>query len=376
MAVRGPRNTITISNKLIIDMSSEISILSPSETPLLTLLTRKGKKETKTPKFEWLEDDLGEVWNAINHPGGYTPTDTDLVVDDASIFNDNDIVQVPRTGELMRVTVVNTTSNTITVIRGWGSVPADYLNDDEPLQIIGGASMEGSYGRKAISTVATVNYNLTQIFRTPINITGTARSSATWDGGDLAFMRYKKGIEHALEIERAFLFGERKEDLSESHPRRTTGGLNSTISTNRLNAMGSLDESTFNSFLAQLFRYGSQTKYMFCSGSLISRIAGWAHGLLQMRPTDTTAGIAITEYISAHGRLLLIPHRMLTGAIFGSYGIIVDLEELAYRYLTDRDTKLYTNIQPPDYDGEIDEYLTECGLEIRNEAKHGIIYNI
>ncbi|MGB9561579.1 MAG: SU10 major capsid protein, partial [bacterium] len=179
--------------------------------------------------------------------------------------------------------------------------------------------------RKALSTIATVNYNYTQIFRTPINITATARSSATWDGGDLAYMRYKKGIEHALDIERSFLFGERREDLTETYPRRSTGGIISSISTNRFNAMGSLTETTFNNFLAQVFRFGSQTKYLFCSGELITRLSSWAHGLIQYRPTDTVAGISITEYISPHGRVLLVPHRMLTGEVYGRYGIVVDL---------------------------------------------------
>lgn len=375
MAVRGPRTTLTISNKMIIDMGKEISLLSPNETPILTLLTRKGKKETKTPRFEWLEDDLGEIWGRINYPGGYGPEDVNLRVNDATIFCENDIVSVPRTGELLRVTSVSPETDTITVVRGWGSVPAGEITGDEQLLIIGNANQEGSSARKAVSTIAKLSYNYTQIFRTPINITATARSSATWDGGDLAYMRYKKGIEHALEIERTFLFGERKEDLSETYPRRCTGGIIATITTNRFDAEGSLYETSFNNFLAQVFRYGSQTKYLFCSGELIIRISSWAHGLLQYRPTDTVAGIAITEYISPHGRVLLVPHRMLTGPIYGRYGLLVDLNELTYRYLTDRDTKLYTNIQYPGYDGEIDEYLTECGLEMRCEAKHGIIYN-
>lgn len=375
MAERGARTTLTISNKMIIDMGKEISLLSPNETPILTLLTKKGKKETKTPRFEWLEDDLGEVWSAINYPDGYSSTDINLTVDDATIFCENDIVQVTRTGELLRVTAVIPESNIITVVRGWGSVPADEIYDNDPLLIIGNANAEGSFVRRAVSTIARLNYNFTQIFRTPINITATARSSATWDGGDLAYMRFKKGIEHALDIERTFLFGERREDLSEGAPRRSTGGIIASITTNRFNAMGSLDESTFNNFLSQVFRYGSQTKYLFCSGELITRISSWAHGLLQYRPADTVAGIAITEYISPHGRVLLIPHRMLTGSVYGRYGIIVDLNELTYRYLTDRDTKLYTNIQPAGYDGEIDEYLTECGLEMRCEAKHGLIFN-
>ncbi len=371
--VRGAMDTTDLSGRLVIDMSSGISLLSPTETPILTLLAKKGKKETKSPKFEWLEGDLGARWDRV--VGDYLPAETLIEVEHAAYFNVRDLVQVVPTGELMLVNEVNVSANTITVERGWGSVPATNITDTDDIQIIGNVNEEGASAREAIMNTPASNYNYTQIFRTTVNITATARNSSTWDGSDLAFMRYKAGIEHALDIERAFIFGERKEDLTGTHPKRTTAGILSVISTNRFDAGGSLTEDKFNSYLADIFAYGSNTKYLFCSGKLISIIAGWARGLLTTRPTDTVTGIAITEYISAHGKLFIVPHRLLKGNVYSEYGIFVDLDELTYRYLTGRDTKLYTNIQSPGYDGEIDEYLTECGLEIRQEQKHGVIYN-
>ena len=371
--VRDAIDTSALTGRLVVDMSSGISLLSPTETPILTLLTKKGKKETKNPRFDWLEDDIGARWDSI--VTDYTATVTVLNVEHAAYFSIRDLVQVVRTGELMLVTDVDVTDGTITVQRGWGSVaPSDIVADD-PVQIIGNVNEEGAAAREALINTPTGNYNYTQIFRTTINITSTARNSSTWDGSDLAYMRYKAGLEHALDIERAFIFGERQEDITGTHPKRTTAGLLSVISTNRLDAGGALTEANFNSYLADIFAYGSNTKYLFCSGKLISIIASWARGLLTTRPTDTVTGIAITEYISAHGKLLLVPHRLLRGSTYDSYGIFADLDELTYRYLTGRDTKLYTNIQSPGYDGEIDEYLTEAGLEIRSETKHGVIYN-
>ncbi len=371
--VRGAMDTSDLSDRLVVDMSSGISLLSPTETPIIALLTKKGKKVTKSPKFEWLEGDLAPRWDIL--VGDYTPVDTLMAVDNPSYFNVRDLVQVVRTGELMLVTEVDVSGGTITVQRSWGEVDAGNLVDTDPLQIIGNVNEEGDDARTAIVSTPSTNYNYTQIFRTTINITGTAKNSSTWDSGDLAYMRYKAGLEHALDIERAFLFGERREDLSGTHPKRTTAGILSVISTNVHDAGGSLTEDEFNSFLADVFTYGSNTKYLFCSAKLIRIIAGWARSLLTQRPSDNVTGISVTEYLSAHGKLYLIPHRLLTGSTYGSYGILVDVDELTYRYLTDRDTKLYTNIQSPGYDGEIDEYLTECGLELRTEQKHGVIHN-
>ena len=371
--VRGAMDTADMSGRLVVDMSAGISLLSPTETPILALLSSKGKKETLSTRFDWLEDDIVSRYDTVS--GEFFATDEEIAVENPSYFNVRDLVQVTRTGELMLVTKVDIPTGTITVERGWGDVSATDLLTGESLQIIGNVNEEGDSSREAIINNPSINYNFTQIFRSSVNITATAKNSATWDGSDLAYMRYKVGLEHALDIERAFLFGERKEDTSGTHPKRTTAGILSSISSNLIDAEGELDESSFNDNLAQIFAYGSSTKYLFCSGKLISIIAGWARGLLTVRPSDTATGISLTEYISAHGRLLLVPHRLLRGSLYENYGIFIDLNELTYRYLRGRDTKLYTNVQSPGYDGQIDEYITEAGLEFKSERKHGVIYN-
>jgi len=51
----------------------------------------------------------------------------------------------------------------------------------------------------------------------------------------------------------------------------------------------------------------------------------------------------------------------------------LDMEALTYRYLTNRDTKLLTNRQNPGEDSQVDEYLTECGLQMEQEQRHAIM---
>lgn len=92
------------------------------------------------------------------------------------------------------------------------------------------------------------------------------------------------------DLERSFLYGERYEDLgtreSSSIIRRTTGGVNRFISTNSTNAAGALTESEFEGFLRTVFRYGSNTKYLFCAPLILSVISLWAQGKLQTFPKD------------------------------------------------------------------------------------------
>jgi hypothetical protein len=44
-----------------------------------------------------------------------------------------------------------------------------------------------------------------------------------------------------------------------------------------------------------------------------------------------------------------------------------------YRFLQNRDTRLYRNIQLPDEDSVKHQYMSECGLELLQGKPHAII---
>jgi hypothetical protein len=71
----------------------------------------------------------------------------------------------------------------------------------------------------------------------------------------------------------------------------------------------------------------------------------------------------VTTYTSPFGALSLVYHKLLRGTKYGGYGILVDMDNVAYRYLANdemsRDTKLLTNRQANDQDGRKDEFLSE-----------------
>ena len=58
---------------------------------------------------------------------------------------------------------------------------------------------------------------------------------------------------------------------------------------------------------------------------------------------------------------------------YDGLGIVLDMDQVSYRPLTGRDTKLLTNIQEADEDGERDMYLTEAGVQVKLPKMHGIV---
>jgi len=368
-----PRDTGNVlQDRRVVDMSDEIALLEPSKTPLITLTKRLNKRVATNPEFNWLEDELGARWDAVNQ-ANEASVGTSVVVDNASYFAVDDIVKVPRTGEVMRVTAVDTATNTLTVVRGYGTTTAALLVDNDPLVIIGNAIREFSSAPTIKDKQEVKKTNYTQIFRTPFGVSRTLDKSKMYGGKDIAYLRKKKGIEHAVDIERAFLFGEPKEDLTGDTPRRTTGGVLYWITTNVVDVGTSLTEVAFEEWCETVFRYGSDTKLLLASARLVSVINQWAAGKLQTVPKDKTYGIAVQQYLSAHGELYIVKHHLLEGNIYGKMGIALDMDKLAYRPLQGSDTKLKLNIQNNDEDGEKDEYITEAGLELKNEKCHAVI---
>lgn len=371
------RDTANINAaRRVVDMAEKIAFLQPSAAPF-TVLTKRAKKRVVTnPKFEWLEDELAPRWDAVNMATGAAAAVDEIVVDHEGYFTVGDLVKVPSTGEVMRVTEIAAATHKLTVVRGFGETTAADIADDATLLIIGNVNEEGG-GARAENIIDSTNaYNYTQIFKTPFSVTGTMDASKLYGGSERARLRLKKGIEHMVDMERAFLFGERKEDTTGAHPARTTRGLLTFLTQNIVDANGALTEAEFEGFLEDGFLYGSPKKLLLASPKVISVINQFAAGKLQTKVGDKTYGLQVMTYLSAHGEVNIVKEPLFEGAVYGGYAALLDMDYVYYCPLSGRDTKLETNIQNNDEDGFKDQYLTEAGIKIQLPKAHALLTGV
>lgn len=378
MAIQGIRQTKNINqDRRVVDMSKEIALLKPENSPLTVILKRMGTEVANNPIFHWLEDGLQPRWTKFVGSNETEAGATITVKDgDGTLFNIGDIIKVPRTNEVMRVT--GRTSDTLTVSRGYGVTEATPLQTDDDLLIIGNAIKEAGDVPEALSTVTTTVYNYTQIFKTSVKVSKTQEASQLYGGSDRDYQRSKKGIEHMEDLERAFIFGERAEHYGADEIVRTTGGVLSFLTTAPIldvSADGNLTQDDFDAFLEDVFTYGSNKKTLFASGRLLTRLNAWALDKLRVEIGEHTYGLATTRYESPHGILNIVKHPMFIGP-YNGLGIILDMDKVKYRPLKGRDTKLETNIQPPGADYYVDQYLTEAGIMLKNPEAHAIIRGV
>lgn len=370
------RNTNNVlADRRVIDISKKIDVLEPDSAPLVQLTKKLGKRVAINPKFNWMEEESLDRVDAVNYSTGYTSGATSIAVDTGTLFRAGDVVKDVNTGEQLLVTAVS--SNDLTVTRAFGTTSATTITDNDVLLIIGSAYEEGATKGTPKVGDQTEKTNYTQIFRTPFGITGTADASEMYGGKDLKHQRMMQLIEHQKDIERAFWFGEPKEITSGTHPRRATGGVDYWISTNLTDAGGTLTEIEFENFLRTGFRYGSKVKWLFAAPIVVAAVNFWAKGALRLAPKDKTYGLSVMQWVSPFGLVNIVLNNIFTEVTtYAGYAYLLDMEGKEYRYLSGRDTRLKTNIQANDADSEEDEYISECGLEHRQEKKDALLYNV
>lgn len=376
---RGTKSTGIGADVRKYDVSDKLWMVDPEYAVLAFFVRKLNKMKTIDPEYRWFEKTSPSRYDAVNYATGYTSGDTSIVVDDGSKFRAGHVIQDVSSGEQMRVTAVST--NTLTVTRGWGTTSATTASNNDVIVILGSAHAEGSSLPTAITTQATKVANYTQIFREPIDVTNTADATEIYAGpSDLAILRREHLNLHMKDIERAFFFGEKKEDTTGTQPIRATGGARSFISTN-VTTESSLTEAEFEGWIQDIFANGGDKKMGFLSPLIASAVNSWAVGKLQMFPKDKTYGIAVSNYLSIHGELNFVVEKLFAETTtYNGYAFAFDMQNLAYRYLAgngkNRDTALLKNRQAPGDDLIIEEYLSEIGFQLAVENRHGLLKGV
>lgn len=378
------------AQRLRVDIAEGIALLDPNENPFVLLSKKVGTRTAKQPKVSHYEDVLQPETDQINFNTGYTSVKTAITVDNGSYFAVDDLVQVFDSYEIMRVSGA-AVANVVEFERNWPGVSSGEtgfptaLVDDDWLTILGNVNEEGATAPVAKSTQETQIDNYTQIIRSPFELTETELNSLMEGEQDLPYQTRKKGIEHARQMEYFFFWGipNSSNTGSNSKAKRSMGGLWWFLKENapagNLQSQADITQAEFLEWLRNCFRYGSSRKVLFACPIVLSAIENWGLAKLDLRPSDKTFGINTSTWLSPHGMLAIINHKMLEGpnpGTAGGWAFIVDMNSVQYVALRNRNTKLLTGRQANDQDSQEAEYLTECSLTVKNPEKHGVLYNV
>jgi len=362
-----------LSARLVVDMSDKIHLLEDNKISLTKLMSRLPKKKAEATQIQWMTDELVPKSTTLNEALDNSETGVDVATGTGAYFQAGDIAKVAETGETMLVTSVS--GDTLTVTRSWGTVAAANALTAGLLLNLGPAFSEGAHLRvsdsddtilaKRVTEVQNTNY--TQIWRHALGLTRTQQQVKMYAGKDRDYQRKKKMIEHVRDINLSMYHGEE----AASGTRRTMGGILEFVPAGNTFSTATLTESQFNTDLKTAFRYGAESKVLFCSRKIAGIISEWASVVQRVEPKESNFGVRITNYRSPHGDVAIVTDHALEGSsTYDKYAVLVDVNDIAFRPL--QDTVLLVDRQSPDIDGVVDEYLTEASAEWGNGSYHAL----
>ena len=355
--------------------------------PFHTYLKNKGKviKESHT-KFEFVTLSSPvfkfQVENVNDSDTSITVKTSDSEV---KSLGSGDIIRNIVTGEQMRVVSVAGKVLTVTRKYGDGNKAVAITGDNNNTFIrLNREFEEGSKAPNGTIIERISNYNYTQTFRETLKVSRKKLKEGGYgDNGKTAEQR--RGLErervlrkHQNEIEMGLLFGVRNKSIQNGEESYVTGGITSFITTNTevytdaskftvnsINDMlGKISDSMFGAGGEKLLMYGSGFDKKL-NDNIIQVFGGGGGTVI------TEYGLSINKVKTNYGIVNFL-YNPVFSAVYPNSAVILSIDDLILHEI--EETRLDMNIQSDGYDGVIDTYLTDCGLEVANEMAHGIIH--
>lgn len=361
------------------DVSDLIAIVSPYETPLLDALGDPLREATSTHN-EWLEDTLLPNKDAINDATWTDPAaDTDFDVDNGNRFRVGDQIQVEGSEELMLVTAIST--NTLTVVRGYAGTTPENLADDQVINILGNAALEGADAPTARFSNRTRAGNYTQIFTAKVEVSGTdVAASQLGLSDEMDYQKQERLRELIRDLENTVVNGGQPASSPEGSGsvRRSMKGIIQHLSTNVSHTGDSgfpsgtgLDEEKVNYVLRQIWENSNGNVDLIVVGGFQKRkINAFCSASRTFTANDTTFTDMVSTYESDFGICRIVTSRWLPQ----DAALFVDSSRVNVLPLAGRSFYFKPLASSGDY--ECGELIGEYTLELKNEAAHGLIRDL
>ena len=361
------------------DVSDLIGIISPYETPLLDALG-DPMREAMSTHHEWLEDELLPNKDAINDSTFTDPAaDTDFVVDNGSRFRAGDQIQVEGSEELMLVTGIN--GDTLTVVRGYAGTTAEDLADNQIINILGNAALEGADKPSARFTNRSRCSNYTQIFTATLEVSGTDMAASQLGLADeMDYQKQERLRELLRDLENTVINGGQPASNPEGSGsvRRSMKGIIQHLSMNVFHtgdtgfpAGNDLDEAKINYVLRQIWETSSGSVDLIVVGGFQKRkINAFSADSRTYGANDTTFTDMISIYESDFGVCRIVTTRWMPQ----DAALLLDTSRINVLPLAGRSFHFKPLASGGDY--ECGELIGEYTVELKNEAAHGLIRDL
>jgi hypothetical protein len=337
-------------------------------------------REATSTHHEWLEDELLPNKDAVNDSTYTDPAaDTDFVVDNGSRFRVGDQIQVEGSEELMLVAGIN--GDTLTVVRGYAGTTAEDLADNQVINILGNAALEGADKPGVRFTNRSRCGNYTQIFAATVEVSGTDMAASQLGLADeMDYQKQERLREMIRDLENTVVNGGQPASNPEGSGtvRRSMKGTIQHLSTNVFHTGDSgfpsgtdLDETKVNYVLRKIWDSSNGNVDLIIVGGFQKRkINGFTSGSRSYAANDTTFTDMISIYESDFGICRIVTTRWMPQ----DAALFLDSSRVNVLPLAGRSFHFKPLASGGDY--ECGELIGEYTVELKNEAAHGLVRDL
>jgi len=358
------------------DVSDLIGIVSPYETPLLDSLG-DSLREARSTHHEWLEDELLPNRDSIDDDSISDPdVDTEIDVANGDRFRVGDQIQVEGSEELILVTGIST--DTLTIVRGYAGTTPEDLVDEQVVNILGNAALEGSDKPTARFSNRVRCGNYTQIFTATVEVSGTDMAASQLGLADeMDYQKQERIRELIRDLENTVVNGGQVASNPQGSDtvRRSMKGIIQHLSTNAFHTGDSgfpagtgLDEDKVNYVLRQIWENSNGNVDLIVAGGFQKRkVNAFCADSRSFTANDTTFTNLVNVYESDFGVCRVVTTRWLPQDAV----LFLDSSRVNVLPLSGRSFHFKPLASGGDY--ECGELIGEYTLELKNEAAHGLI---
>lgn len=395
MAIQGLRDTSNfVANARPQNWREGIMLLAPNgDAPLTALTSLMKKRNVDDFTYNWWEKMQQTRRVAITTTLNATDTVTSLKATGGGCkaFVAGDLLMAEHTSEIVQVLADPTADTEISVARGQLGTTKTALTIGgagvNPYFIcVGNAFEEGSLPPTGIAFDPTQRYNYTQIFRKTFEATRTATKTRLRTADAVKEAKRECLELMTMDMERAFWWGKRYSGTKNGRPFHTTGGIESFIDSGNIKTAtaAGVDYDEFESYLMEMFKYGSKDKMGFTGNRGMNTINQMVrkNTALQIQSGIKEFGMDVVKLTCHYGTLTLKTHPLFNVMASGTTGsasyagkdaslYVLDMKEISYVAIDDvtYQPKLETN----GLDGLQSGYLAECGLEVHHPLSHYLV---
>lgn len=374
--------------------SAMITRLMPNgQAPLFGISSMLKEETAYQPEHGYYAKTM--IFPFVNGTAIEPSGETSIAVTSSTNILPGMILQNWTTRENMLVTAVPS-STELTVVRGVGTVAAAATAVNDQFYMVGNAYEEASTRPSSLIIVPTRVINLTQIFRNTWLLSGTALATGVIAGGAAdAETKQDCATFHAIDIEKALLFGQTFSGTRNNFPFRCMNGLINYINQNASGNITTLGSTTtYTQFEAATDPVFQQVTDPKSPNERLMFVGGFArrviHSIARLNATymindqTTEWGLQFDTIKIPRGRFNLVEHPLFnafgSSAAWAKMAVIIDLPSFGTAYMRGRKTQARDfNMSGQPVDNGVDAVggtlTTEMTCLVKNVPANGQLLN-